>query len=255
MTNTTSVVSYTDPNSGILVVIDFDSVVGESHSANAAITTHAVQRGADISDHVRPELRKLSLKVRVSNSPLRAVTQGISPGIIYGTPTSTTIQVTDSRQASSVSAVAPPRLDLPIVGNVLPRGEVDVTPGTSESFVSTYEWAYLQLPPIERCQTIWRAFSQLALGGVPVSVDTDLETYPSMLISSVTVPREGTNGLTFSVEFQELKIARTEKVFLNIKNKPNPAVKRAEGTITLGIKGKPREFRSKTSVIQQLRGR
>ena len=39
----------------------FDATVRDSHEASATITEHPVEEGADISDHIRPDLDRVSL--------------------------------------------------------------------------------------------------------------------------------------------------------------------------------------------------
>lgn len=49
----------------------FDAVLREVHSASATVSEHAVDSGANVADHVRPELDRLSLEFVVSNTPVR----------------------------------------------------------------------------------------------------------------------------------------------------------------------------------------
>lgn len=49
--------------------LSIDATENERHSARADVTTHAVERGADIADHVRPSLRELSLDCAITSDP------------------------------------------------------------------------------------------------------------------------------------------------------------------------------------------
>jgi hypothetical protein len=65
---------WTD-DAGHVVAIRFDSVQSVEHSQTALVTRHPVERGADIADHVRPELPTVTLTGTVSNTPLFAVSE------------------------------------------------------------------------------------------------------------------------------------------------------------------------------------
>lgn len=61
---------YEDP-SGKNIAIAFDATMREQHSSSSLITEHAVEDGANISDHMRPENDRLTLDIVVSNTPIR----------------------------------------------------------------------------------------------------------------------------------------------------------------------------------------
>ncbi|MGB0908665.1 MAG: phage baseplate protein [Maricaulaceae bacterium] len=46
-----------------------DIAVSQSHSLGGSVTTHSVERGVDIADHVICEAAKLTLEMEVSNTP------------------------------------------------------------------------------------------------------------------------------------------------------------------------------------------
>lgn len=48
----------------------FDAVMTEQHEFTAEITEHAVEKGANITDHVRKNLDRLVLEVLVTNTPI-----------------------------------------------------------------------------------------------------------------------------------------------------------------------------------------
>lgn len=57
-------------DSGQTVSLRFDVVTSENHDSTNIITEHPVEEGADISDHVRPELDRVSIEAYVTNKPL-----------------------------------------------------------------------------------------------------------------------------------------------------------------------------------------
>ncbi len=50
--------------------IQFDAMVSETHSAQADVTEHAVEYGADITDHIRMRAREVVLNGVISNTPV-----------------------------------------------------------------------------------------------------------------------------------------------------------------------------------------
>lgn len=67
-----------DETTGDLVVaratkiLEFDCVTRETHDGTAFLTEQAIERGAPIADHKRPEPRRLSIEAWVTNTPLEA---------------------------------------------------------------------------------------------------------------------------------------------------------------------------------------
>ena len=55
-----------------LLALVVDATVEEIHRASAQATEQPVERGVDVTDHVRPERRALTLNVVISDTPIRA---------------------------------------------------------------------------------------------------------------------------------------------------------------------------------------
>lgn len=51
-----------------------DVSINEQHGANAEVTTHQVETGSDIADHIRPIPQHFSVEAMISNSPIGGVT-------------------------------------------------------------------------------------------------------------------------------------------------------------------------------------
>lgn len=65
------------PEGGQTQTIDFDASVEEVYEGAAEVTEHAVESGANISDHVRPENETLSIEAMVTNTPVIPRTFGM----------------------------------------------------------------------------------------------------------------------------------------------------------------------------------
>lgn len=270
-----AIVAYVDPVSGQFSVLDFDIVKAEEHSVSSTVSTHPLQIGADITDNARPNLRRLSLRVRVTDSPINRTTLGIATatrtdGSItinqqdkVGTPASVVLEGLSSRQATAFQvsggypALTVPNgvplvsgLSAPTLGFPRPFVDAKVTPGTQDTTRSPVNWSYLQFPQLDRVKRIWQRFSSLCLESIPVEIVSDLEHYPRMLITQVSAPRDGSNGLEISLDIQELKTAKTARAFVSIKVAPKPKEKRAEVPTLLGKKGSPTTFKVKRSLLK-----
>lgn len=57
-------------------IVDLDCTLEEIHELPAEITTHPVQRGVDVADHVRPGALTISLRGIVTSTPIRTPTFG-----------------------------------------------------------------------------------------------------------------------------------------------------------------------------------
>src|SRR5687767_4349391 len=92
--------------------IALDATTNETHEAPSTITDHAVEQGASISDHIRPEADRLTIEGVISNTPIV-----LPPDHVDGA------RVIDVE----VEGVAPSiRVPLPIVGSLV--GNISIAP-------------------------------------------------------------------------------------------------------------------------------
>ncbi len=64
-------------NNGPEQTLDFDCSVNEGYESAAEVTEHAVERGANVTDHVRPKNDTISLECVITNTPLDNPTFGL----------------------------------------------------------------------------------------------------------------------------------------------------------------------------------
>jgi hypothetical protein len=258
-----AIVAYISPTTGDYTVLDFDIVSGEEHVVSAKVSEHTVEEGANISDHVRPELARVNLRVVVTDSPINSVTAfGISPAPLQGQYMSQSITGRTSRQLTSFNVqggqpfgVVPNQV--PLIGglavptNGFPRPATPVNVKPSEwdpnNFV-TVSGRFLAFPTrMERVKAVFANLCFLCLTGVPVEVTSDIRIYPRMLITSISAPRDGTNSIEFSIEMRELRTAKTQKTFVTRKPAAKPKEKRATPEEAKGKQAAPWRMDSKTS--------
>ncbi len=208
---------YTAPFSGIQAAIEFDVVVNEAPSFTATVTTHPVEDGVDIADHVRQELTRFTLEGVITNTPINVTTLGLLGLTPAGVPVAKTLgeqspialQAYERVQTKVAKVkggqVAPLRL------NGFPRAAVPVT-------VEPSEWVSRPLPinrgrslqfsePVDRVKYVFRLLEALKENGIPVALDTYLRYYPQMVLVSLTAPREGYDSIRFGMEFVEYRTA------------------------------------------------
>jgi hypothetical protein len=63
-------ITWTFPDSSATGQVILDASLSEQHITTAEVTKHQVERGSDITDHIRPLPARLSLEAIVTNTPL-----------------------------------------------------------------------------------------------------------------------------------------------------------------------------------------
>lgn len=61
-------VTFTGPSAG---VVEFDAVVNEVHSKTNEVTTHPIETGGNVSDHIRTTPDEIEINGVISDTPLR----------------------------------------------------------------------------------------------------------------------------------------------------------------------------------------
>lgn len=155
--------------------LKFDATVSDSHESTATITEHPVEEGAAISDHIRPDLDRVSLQVVVSNKPITA-------------PTDHNDGVSGTNQAVELGSS---RGESPI------RAQVLVFDGA-----------------LTRVRSVYEELLDLKNRAVPVRVLTSLREYEDMAIARVSPIREAVSGnsLVATVDFKQVLVVSSEIV-------------------------------------------
>ena len=155
--------------------LEFDATISDSHSSNAEITEHPIEDGANVSDHIRPGLDRVSLRIVISDNPIA------TPGD-HATGATGTMGTVDLVGADGVKS-----------------GEARVL--TFDGFLFRAKWVYEEL-------------LTLMSMGAPVGVITSLRDYESMAIESVNPLRdvESGNALFATVEFKQVRVVTSQVV-------------------------------------------
>ncbi len=153
----------------------FDATERDSHQSTATITEHPIEEGANISDHIRKDLDRVSLRVVVSNTPIVA-------------PVDHADGVT-GRQGS-VQLTGPN-------GEELARAQVLVFDG-----------------PLSRVRSVYEEILGLMEAGTTVGLITSLREYEDMGIERLSPIREAKTGdaLVATLDLKQVRRVSSEIV-------------------------------------------
>ncbi len=172
------------------VSIEFDAVMRENHTNTVTVTSHPVEKGAAISDHIRPEPDKLSIEGWVSDTPL--VEPATQTDGVRGSVTSESMTVPYSQM---------------------------VAPGTKQELQMNISFQALRFDgQLQRRTGVYAALRDIMNDGKLCSVRTEakggLRDYDEMAIVSITAPRSNEHGTAqvFNIEMQKIRIVETKRV-------------------------------------------
>ena len=186
----------------------FDAVLKETISLESRATDHPVEKGADISDHIRPELNRISLSGFCSQKPIKSVNAPMD-----------LIPVTLEQK----------RVVDPLLGTFL--GSSGLAPFLGPNFerrivTSPFTILSAQSPSggKDLVQILLSLLDTLRLQGTLVDVVTSSRRYSNMILQKIDIsadPDEGT-GRTFDISLRELRTVESLTVAA-----PQPSVKAA----------------------------
>lgn len=195
----------------------FDIDEQETHDLQNVITEHPVETGIDISDNVRPQLRRFTVEGFVTDSPLFT-----NPGIV------------DSSSFVSVELQIPA---YPLQISEAALIEAGVSAIGSAIFGKPKTHATLlkldrSTDSASRKKAVYDALDDARINARVCQVFTKLFTYKNMVIEQITVTRapDDGNGATFTVTLKEIQFVSSDVV-----DAPQPAetsgqIKNASGS-------------------------
>jgi len=186
-------ISYVEGDS--FVFVEFDAVMTENHEVMSTITSHAVERGADISDFKRPGQKHIRLEGLVTNTPL-------------GAPPLSGL----NSNASNVTV------------------QTRAVPGAKDSRAVTQQFS----EAFDRVKDMLAELTSLTENSVLLSIATDVATYEDVQLISMSAPRdsESGNAITFTIELVQIRIAETSTVDVPRPSQPRGRTRRNNGAQT-----------------------
>lgn len=228
-------ISYLAGNS--LVSIQFDATVREMHTSAVTVTEHPVEKGANVSDHVRKELAHLTCEAMVSNHPIKV--PGTNMQGVSGSVRALDLQwQTGEENTRKVRLSIPKRLDLPIgvpvAGALLTStGALDYTETREvDGFVSTPgpDGASAQVlqfdGEFDRVRSVYDELRLLQDSATLLTVNTSIREYENLILQNLTAPRTVQDGasITFTFDLKEIRFVTSQTVKAPA-NKKTPTAK------------------------------
>ncbi len=174
-----------------------DAAVSETHDLSAIQSTHPIEDGSDITDHVRKELDVITMEVAISNTPIDTLT---SPNM----------------QRTSVSLTLPPLKQLVSGASGKELGKVE---STDRSVGVTVVSSALRL---DRPMEVYDEIYEIMEKSIPVNIiGTRFGDFDGNIINNVSFPVSNHSGILFTITFKELSVVVTETV-----DAPSPRVER-----------------------------
>lgn len=185
-----SYVKIFDPDDSQYPAIVFDATPTINPQHEAEITEYPVETGGKISDNIDLKPTVLSFDAIITNHPigLEQAFVGNAAGLVGGALTSTLGGISGTVATGVISAIG---------SNLL---------GTSN----------------DRARDHYQKIMDLFNKKKPLTVQTKMDQYANMVITSLSVPRDSTTGesIRFSISFREIRFA----VPKTSRYKPKPAV-------------------------------
>lgn len=201
--------------------LKFDVVPSETHEGVLQITDHPVEKGANVTDHARRELDRLTLEVFVSNAPIRS-------DLRDGAVETITLDVLGYKAAGRITRV---NLDVkqweaplePTPGSVFNKVEGFI----SSLFTGKKEYVAALAPgpdflegrryrvgvmtfttPFDAVADILGALETIQSTAELLTVVTNPRDYEDMLLERYTAPRDTTtgDGVKITLEFRKIRI-------------------------------------------------
>ncbi len=249
---------------GVTQLLEFDATLKEDHEVESEATTHDMERGADLADHVRVGRPTISMDVMVTNTPvLRG--NDLTIGKLVGVRTPRVIPLTQAEglpggaQAPQFEVTYAPLVytgfEAPYVpagfyGKFRPRQDPTVRPGryqanTHLSAITVQMISFLN--PRDRLVDLWETFRMIQDSRQLVTLHTRLQDYSSMLVSKVRAPVTTADAISFSLSFTQMGFA--ESLVFSEVDKVRVAVKKAEPKKDEGPKATYTDSRQKHQSI------
>lgn len=205
------------PEGGTPQLLEFDSVTTEQQEGTVEVTSHPVERGPNVTDHVRTQLDQVTLEVFISNEPLYDI------GERGALEQSVTLDV---------PRYIPPLTPTPGSLFAAVGGAISALFGQK---VETYQAQVLRFPrAFDIVAEVHGTLKDLLEAHQLIDVYTSTREYRDMILTKVGLPRtlETGSGGAFQLTFQQIR-----RVEVKLVTAPIPTVKRAKKQVDKGPQG------------------
>lgn len=194
-----------DPN-----IVVFDATMSETHDSTAEITSHPIDDGSTISDHVIIHPFAFSCDVYVTNTPIEDLGRGV---------------------VETVELVIPKPNPFP--SNPFNAAEILANKALDALFGGPLKVQTLLFgEPFDRIKEVHDTLKLLIGRGASMSVVTSTATYDKVVLTSVSLPRTEYGGASFSLTFGQITTVQSATV-----TAPKPAEPRGASAKNKGGQG------------------
>jgi hypothetical protein len=189
-------------DAGAVVSAVFDVDLQETHEGTNIITEHPVEDGADIADHIRPQLKRFTVEGFVSDTPLLS-----NPDVVNKTTfTALELQIPDQPFKFGLSNAVNAGVSA-LSDALFPPKPIRVNMLTFDNFES-------------RIRAARDVLDGARVAGRLIRILTSITEYDNMVIEQLTVTRspDDGSGAHFTVSLKEI-----EKVSSDVTVAPEPA--------------------------------
>src|ERR1700722_5899376 len=224
--------------------LTFDVCTTRTHEGSSDVTEHPVETGANIADHIRPNLDKITLEVFVSNSPLYGTGTNL-PQTLFAPqfhPSTSLTYLQLAEDAATAVEGGPLTAVALLATGALPSGPPEVLNVSTWQFTSLFDAVKDTLDQLR----LFKKNSTL------LTVITPEHTYSNMALESYSVSKtqdSGTGG-NITMSLKEVLIVATTTT----TNVPQAAVIRATPKVNKGAKAPVDVTTQDSSLLENLLG-
>lgn len=205
---------FWENEAGEIELVLFDTTLRTVVTGAASVTEHAVERGANVADHVRPSVRKITAEVVVSNSPAEQ-------------PATHMFGVVGRVQSLDLDAGKAPEMTKGAAGQRAAEYSQRDVRATAQVLQFDGEFS--------RTQRVWEELDRLRSSATIVTASTpELGDFDDCVISELSAPVETKTGdaIVFSLTLTQIRFAETQIVAV-----PEPEEPRGHSTVDTGATG------------------
>lgn len=228
--------------SGEMASLAVDATLREMHEASARPTERQVEVGAAVSDHVRVNPDRFRMELHISNTPVKPP-KSLAEGATYEVlGVNLLVPVwEDPRTIKGFGALGPlsPSFSVGVSASDAGAGAnlaasfappiAQLGGGVRQTTVKAN--VMLGQPAVDRVTLAYDLLQRLVERAAIVSILTSLRTYHDMVLANLSAPRSAEDGdaITFSVDTQRIRFARSETVEAPEPAEPRGRKQRSRG--------------------------
>jgi len=197
----------------------FDATMSEGHEFTAEITEHAVEKGANVTDHVRKNLDRLTLEVMVSNTPIEPT----DPQNLRGGRTTSLPLYVPEAQPNLFSLGNISNAIIKTVGRAVGL----IRPPPSSAVMWHYPGQFDAIS--EALETLTQLQDEATL----IEVITPKKDYENMVLVDIQMVRDKSTG---TAQRFQLVLRKLNIVEVQIVSAPVPTENRGKGPVSKGQK-------------------